>query len=85
MQTLSIDFKRDTRFVLICNELGDESEFWTVRLVTPTGINPQRYSRVHCEGSGETPELAYRDMLKTTAVRLREQNLEVQRSLEGGK
>lgn len=69
IQTLHLDFKPDSRFMLTCSN-DDEPEEWTVVLGLPAEARPGQYSQYYEHGKGESPEAAYKDLLKNTAWEL---------------
>ncbi|KAG9843760.1 hypothetical protein KCU98_g7819, partial [Aureobasidium melanogenum] len=69
IQTLHLDLKPDSRFILTCSN-DDEPEAWTVVLRLPAEARPGQYSQYYEHGKGESPEAAYKDLLKNTAWEL---------------
>ncbi|KAG9673928.1 hypothetical protein KCU99_g3926, partial [Aureobasidium melanogenum] len=69
IQVLYPDFKTDARFILTCN-IDDGHEEWTVILGRPILDRHRQYADIYGTGIGGTPEAAYRDLLKNTAMEL---------------
>lgn len=71
IQTLDSDFDTASRFVLTCEVYDhDSSEEWTVVLRRPREGSSRGYCKYYEHGKGETPEAAYKDLLKNTAFEL---------------
>ncbi|KAH0369489.1 hypothetical protein KCU65_g3276, partial [Aureobasidium melanogenum] len=69
IRVLYPNFRPDSRFVLTC-DVDDGPEKWTVVLGVPAAHRPCKYSVYYNHGKGDSPEAAYKDLLRNTALEL---------------
>lgn len=69
LSLLASNFPKDSQFILACN-VDAGSEKWTVILGTPIEDKRCKYLDAYGKGTGGTPEDAYKDLVKQSALEL---------------